>query len=261
MKTEKFPSDVIKTAEGGDLKITFFAHASLAFEYGGRYIYNDPVSDFADYSTLPKADLILVGHEHGDHLDAAAIAALTKPGTVVFGNETAVEALGHGEVLAHGDSVAFDFPTADMDPFQLFPGKELPRAPHLFVEAVPAYNTSPSQLGFHPAARKHNGYILTFGGIADAAEGRIAGGTRVYIAGDGENTPEMMALRDIDIAFLPVNQPYTMTEEQAAQAALAIRPKIFYPYHYGQVEHRTDLAKLQKLLEGSGIEVRVRPLE
>jgi L-ascorbate metabolism protein UlaG (beta-lactamase superfamily) len=256
-----FPSDTIKTAEGGELKIIFFAHASLAFEYEGRHIYNDPVSDFADYNALPKADIILVGHEHGDHLDATAIEALSKPGTVVFGNGTAIEALGHGEVLGHGERVAFDFPTADMDPFQLFPGKELPRAPHLFVEAVAAYNMSPSQLGFHPEARKHNGYILTFGGVADASDGRIVGGTRVYVAGDGEDTPEMMALRDIDIAFLPVNQPYTMTEEQAARAVLAIRPKIFYPYHYGQVEHRTDLGKLEKLLEGSGIEVRIRPME
>ena len=230
----KYPSDIIKTAEGKNLEITFFGHGSIAFEYEGKQIYIDPVSDFADYSALPKADVILVGHEHGDHLDAKAVASLSTPETVFIGNATAVEALGaggrngDGEILLHGETLAL---------------------PYVSIEAVPAYNTSPEKINFHPRDRKHNGYILTFGG------------TRVYVAGDTEDTPEMTALRDIDIAFLPVNLPYTMTEEQAARAVKAIKPTIFYPYHYGQTDHTTDLGKLEKLLEGSGGEVRIRPLE
>jgi L-ascorbate metabolism protein UlaG (beta-lactamase superfamily) len=236
----EYPSDVINTAYGGELKITFFGHGSIAFEYDGKHIYIDPVSDFADYASLPKADIILVGHEHGDHLDPKAIEALSKPETAVIGNGTAVESLGYGDVLEYGRSIS-TYPS-DLDPADWV-------FPIVNIEAVPAYNTSPEKLNFHPKDRKHNGYILTFGE------------TRVYVAGDTEDTPEMMALKDIDIAFLPVNLPYTMTEEQAARAVKAIRPKIFYPYHYGGVEHRTDLAKLEKLLEGSGVEMRVRPLE
>lgn len=224
----KYPFDIVRTQDGGELKISFFAHASVAFEYGGKRVYIDPVSDFADYSALPKADLIVVGHEHGDHLDPKAIGMLSTPQTIFIGNATAVEALGSGEVLSHSEKLVF---------------------PYLTIEAVPAYNISPEKLNFHPRERKHNGYILTFGD------------TRVYVAGDTEDTHEVMALRDIDIAFLPVNLPYTMTEEQAARAVEAIRPKIFYPYHYGQTDHTTDLGKLEKLLEGSGVEVRIRPLE
>ncbi len=230
-----YPSDVVRTSDGNDLKITFFGHGSIAFEYDDRHIYIDPVSDFADYSRLPKADLILVGHEHGDHLDAKAIEALEKPGTLGLANATAAEAFAatyhgsnRGEIMAHGDI------------------RELG---YVKVEAVPAYNISPEKQNFHPKSRLHNGWILTFGG------------TRVYVAGDSEDTPEMLALKDIDIAFLPVNLPYTMTEEQAARAVRAIRPKIFYPYHYGGTDHKTDLAKLEKLLEGSGVEMRIRPLE
>jgi L-ascorbate metabolism protein UlaG (beta-lactamase superfamily) len=239
-KTPACPTDVIETAQGKDLKITFFGHGSIAFEYEGKYIYIDPVSDFADYSALPKADLILVGHEHGDHLDPKAIKALSTTSTFIIGNGTAIEALGRGTVLEHGQP-------AQIKMASLVTG-EGPTICEL-VEAVPAYNTSPEKQNFHPRARLHNGYILVFGG------------TRVYVAGDSEDTPEMMALEDIDIAFLPVNLPYTMTEEQAARAARAIAPEIFYPYHYGGTQHKTDLTRLAALLSGSGIEMRVRPLE
>jgi len=227
-------SDIIATDKGDDLKINFFGHGSIGFEYAGRFVYVDPVAEYADYSALPKADLILVTHEHGDHLDTGAIEALYKEGTVGFGSKTAVDASGYedyapGElVIAHGDLRKLDYVT---------------------VEAMPAYNTSPEKANFHPRARLHNGYVLTFGGV------------RVYVAGDSEPTPEMLALRDIDIAFLPVNLPYTMTEEQAAQAVRAIRPRVFYPYHYGGTGHKTDLDKLRRLIEGTGTDMRVRPLE
>jgi len=117
------------------------------------------------------------------------------------------------------------------------------------VEAVAAYNTSEGHTKFHPKEREDCGYVIT-----------LNSGTRIYIAGDTEPTPEMMALKDIDIAFLPVNQPYTMTVEQAVEAVKAIRPKIFYPYHYGEVEQKTDLEQLKRELEGV-TDVRVFPME
>lgn len=233
-------SDVVTTAEGTELRLNFYGHGSIGFEFKGYKVYVDPVSDYARYDTLPKADMIVLTHEHSDHLDSAAIAALSTPLTAVVGNPTAIEALGAGTVLAHGNE--WNFTPAD---------GERRDAPIFRVFAVPAYNTSEKKLAFHPAERLHNGYIFDFGG------------TKVYVAGDGEDTPEMLGLatEKIDIAFLPVNLPYTMTEEQAARAVLAIRPKIFYPYHYGGVEHKTDLAKLAKLIESSGVEMRIRPLE
>jgi L-ascorbate metabolism protein UlaG (beta-lactamase superfamily) len=226
----KSPSfDLIATRDGGELRILFFGHGSVGFEYGGRYLYVDPVSDYADWAALPKADVIVVTHEHGDHLDMKAVEALAADHTVGFTTAAIAERHGRPEAaLGHGER------------------RELP---FVAVEAMPAYNTSPEKQNFHPKASLHNGYVLTFGG------------TRVYVAGDSEPTPEMLALKDIDVAFLPVNLPYTMTEEQAAEAVRAIRPRIFYPYHYGGTDHKTDLDKLRRLIDGSGVEMRVRPLE
>ena len=223
-----YPTDTITTADGAELKITFYAHASLGFEFAGKHIYMDPVSAHADYATRPKADLIIVTHTHGDHLDADAIKTLSKPGTQLIGNMDAVRQLGFGDGMRNGEARA---------------------TPWLQVEAVPAYNTTPDRQGFHTPDGRDNGYVLTFGG------------TRVYVSGDTEDTPQMMALKDVDVAFLPVNQPYTMTEEQAARAVRALKPRIFYPFHTGQTDHVTDLSKLQRLLEGSGVDVRIFPME
>ena len=209
----------------GLLKITFLGHASLVFEFGGSFIYVDPVRQYGDFLKFSKADLILVTHEHGDHLDAVAIESLRGASTRILLPEAARKRLGAGEALDQGRSVEIS---------------------GIAVQAVPAYNTSPGRTGFHPRERKDNGYILSFGNL------------RVYVAGDTEPLPEMADFRGIDIAFLPMNQPYTMTPEQAASAARTIRPGILYPYHFGT----TDTGLLTKLLEGeSGIEVRVRKLQ
>ena len=128
------------------------------------------------------------------------------------------------------------------------PGDTLAPRDYLSIEAVPAYNTSEDRQQFHPREREDCGYVLTIGG------------TRIYIAGDGENTPEMKALHGIDIAFLPVNQPYTMTVDQAVDAVKAIRPAIFYPYHYGEVEEKTDIDRLSRELTDI-TEIRIRPME
>jgi L-ascorbate metabolism protein UlaG (beta-lactamase superfamily) len=222
----KFGKDVIPTSQG-DLEITFLGHASLIMMFDGKTIHIDPYGDVADYSTLPKADLVLVTHDHFDHLDPKALKAVLKKDTVVVGSKSCASKLpGGGLIMANGDARS---------------------VLGLAIKAVPAYNivhTRPDGLPFHPKG-DGNGYIVTFGD------------KQVYIAGDTENTPEMKALRSIDIAFLPMNLPYTMTPEQVADAARAFRPKILYPYHYGD----TDPARLVKLLqEEKDIEVRVRKL-
>jgi L-ascorbate metabolism protein UlaG (beta-lactamase superfamily) len=221
-----FEQDVVPTSQG-ELKITFIGHATLMFEFAEKVIHVDPVSGEAEYAALPKADLILVTHEHGDHLDLRAIGLIKKPTTDIILTQACAVKEKMGVVLKNGESAV----------------KQGVR-----IEALPAYNIvnmrSPGN-PFHPKGQG-NGYILTFGD------------KRVYVAGDTENTPEMKALRGIDIAFLPMNLPYTMAPEMVADAARAFKPKILYPYHYGE----TDTQKLVKLLKGNPeIEVRVRQLQ
>jgi len=217
---KKFQEDSIKTS-GGDLKITFIGHGTLMLTYAGKVIDADPVSMYADYATLPKADLILVTHEHGDHLDMKAIHAAGTANTIVIANASSAKNIPNAIVLKNGDEKT------------VFGIK---------VDAVPAYNL---EKPFHPKGNG-NGYILTFGD------------KRVYIAGDTENVPEIKALKNIDVAFLPMNQPYTMTPEQVADVAKAMQPMVLYPYHFGN----TDTGKLVGLLKDEkGIDVRIRDLQ
>lgn len=223
---EKFEQDVIKTG-AGDLTITFIGHGTLMFTFGGKVIHVDPVGQYADYGKLPKADLILITHEHRDHLDSKAVASLRQPGTQIVLNQAAAGQLSGGIVMANG---------------------EVKTVAGLTIEAVPAYNLvhkRDSGEPFHPKGQG-NGYVITFGD------------KRVYVAGDTENTPEMKALKNIEIAFLPMNLPYTMTPEMVADAAGAFKPKVLYPYHFG----KTDTARLVALLQGQPeIEVRIRKME
>jgi len=225
-KTGSFEKDIVKTS-GGDLEITFIGHGSLMLAYGGRIIHVDPVAAEADYKTLPKADLIVITHDHYDHLDAAAVAALMKPGTEVVAAAPCEGKLAGAVFMNNGQSR---------------------KTMGIAIEAVPAYNIVHMRAPGHPfhPRGEGNGYVLTFGD------------KRVYVAGDTENIPEMAKLKDIDAAFLPMNLPYTMTPEMAADAALKFRPKVLYPYHYGD----TDVAKLGVLLKNEkGIEVRVREMK
>ena len=214
------------TESGTPVDITLIKHGSLELRYKGLSIQVDPVSGLGkptDYAAeFPKADVILVTHEHGDHLDKEAIAALRKEGSLLVTNSRCAEMLGWGKALANGE------------------GAELPAG--IKLDAVPAYNTSEGHLQFHPKGRD-NGFILTIENL------------RIYIAGDTEDIPEMAGIEDIDIAFLPVNQPYTMTVEQCVRAAEAIAPKVLIPYHYGQ----TDLSGLAGMLPG--IDVRIRQMQ
>ncbi len=210
--------------DGDVLRITFLGHGTLMLEYNRLCIHVDPVSSEADYANLPPADLILITHHHHDHLDKEAVAQIHKNTTIIVLTEQASQDLLGGISMQNGTSCSMI-------------GVE--------IEAVPAYNTTPDRTGYHPQGRD-NGYVLTLGAL------------RVYIAGDTEDIPEMRALKDIDIAFLPMNLPYTMAPQQVAAAAKAFRPKVLYPYHYGE----TDPSELVKLLQSEkDIEVRVRSLK
>ena len=221
----QFEKDVIQTS-AGDLEITFLGHGTLILAFDGKIIHVDPFGRVADYAKLPKADLVLITHEHGDHMDLNALAHIRTGQTEVVLTATCAEQVSGGIVMRNGDTRTVKGVT---------------------IEAVPAYNIvhkRPNGQPFHPQGIG-NGYILTFGD------------KRVYVAGDSENTPEMKALRDIDCAFLPMNLPYTMTPEMVADVAKAMQPKILYPYHYGD----TDTSKLVALLkEQPGTEVRIRKL-
>jgi L-ascorbate metabolism protein UlaG (beta-lactamase superfamily) len=222
---EQFESDVIQTSTG-DLTITFLGHGSLILAFNGQIIYVDPFSRVADYAKLPKADVILVTHEHGDHLDPGALNSVRVEDTAVVLTETCAGQVKGGIVMRNGDTRTVK---------------------GIAIEAVPAYNIIHKRDNgqpFHPEG-VGNGYILT------------CGDKRVYVAGDTENTPEMKALRDIDCAFLPMNLPYTMTPEMVADAAKTIKPTILYPYHYGE----TDTSRLVELLKDQPeTEVRIRKM-
>ncbi len=223
---QEFQTDTIKTS-GGDLKITFIGHGTLMFNYGGKIFHVDPWGKLADYSELPKADVIILTHEHQDHLDPAAIKKTRTKNTVVVLTETCAQTVPGGIIMHNGDTKTVD---------------------GVKIEAVPAYNIVHMRapgVPYHPKG-VGNGYIFTFGD------------KRVYVAGDTENTPEMKSLKNIDIAFLPMNLPYTMTPEMVADAAKAFKPKILYPYHTGD----TDLSKLTNLMTGvQGINVRLRSMK
>jgi L-ascorbate metabolism protein UlaG (beta-lactamase superfamily) len=223
MSAQPFETDVIQTS-AGEMGISFLGHGSLMLTLGEQVIHIDPFSRVADYATLPKADLILITHEHQDHLDASALKEIRTDDTTIVLTELCDQQIDGGIVMRNGDMSVVQ---------------------GLTIEAIPAYNlihTRESGDPFHPCGHG-NGYVLTIGD------------TRMYIAGDSENTPEMMSLSNIDIAFLPMNLPYTMTPEMVADATLAMKPSILYPYHFGS----TDTSLLIGLLQDqSETEVRIR---
>ena len=223
---QAFEMDTVKTSEG-DLKITFLGHGTLMFNFGGNVIHIDPFSRVADYSKLPQADMILLTHEHRDHLDLKALEFLRTDKTVLVLNEKCAQQVKGGIVMHNGDVKTIE---------------------GLKIEAVPAYNLVHMRsegVPYHPKGNG-NGYVITFGD------------QRIYVAGDTENIPEMKNLKDIDYAFLPMNLPYTMTPEMAADATKAFKPKVLYPYHYGE----TDPSKLVALMKDTPeVEIRIRKMQ
>jgi L-ascorbate metabolism protein UlaG (beta-lactamase superfamily) len=221
-----FTKDIIKTS-AGDLAITFIGHGTLVFEFDGKVIHVDPFSRLADYAKLPKADMIFITHHHGDHLDLEAVKIIRTSKTKIVLTEKCAGEIEDGIIMKNGDVTT---------------------VAKIKAEAIPAYNLVHKRDNgqfWHPKG-EGNGYVLTFGD------------KRVYVAGDTENTPEMKQLKKIDIAFLPMNLPYTMTPEMVADAADTFKPKILYPYHYGE----TDTSKLLELLaDNEDVEVRIRNMK
>ena len=220
-----FEKDTIQT-NAGDLEITFIGHGTLMLTFNEKILHVDPWSQFTDYANMPKADIILITHEHHDHLDPKAIEDVRTENTTLILTQICANQIKGGIVMKNGNEETID---------------------GIKIEAVPAYNIehmrSPGT-PYHPKG-DGNGYIITFGD------------KRVYIAGDTENTPELKAIKNIDVAFLPMNLPYTMTPEMVADACKALKPKILYPYHFGQ----TDTSQLKELLKDEpDIEIRIRKM-
>ncbi len=213
--TQTFPTSA------GAVKITPLFHATTLIEAGGKTMYLDPAKP-ANLSGHPKADLILITDIHGDHMDPSSIAVVSQPGTEILAAPAVVATVKTAKPIANGES-------------RTWQGWN--------IEAIPAYNLTrgpePGKL-YHDKGRG-NGYVLTYGG------------TRFYFSGDTEGVPEMRALKNIDVAFVCMNLPYTMPPEEAADAVKAFHPKIVIPYHY----RGSDLSLFQKRLEGTGIEVRL----
>jgi L-ascorbate metabolism protein UlaG (beta-lactamase superfamily) len=209
------------STSAGPVKITPLNHASTLIEAGGKVIYLDPAKP-VKFSGMAKADLILITDIHGDHMDPDSIKEISKSETEIFAPPAVVQTVTTAKPIANGETKTWQ---------------------SLTIEAIPAYNLkrgpAPGKL-FHDKGRG-NGYVLTYGG------------KRFYFSGDTEGVPEMRALKNIDVAFVCMNLPYTMPPEEAADAVKAFHPKIVIPYHY----RGSDLTVFQKALQGSGIEVRV----
>jgi len=221
-----FEKDIIQTSNG-DLVITFIGHGTLMFQFNDIIVHADPVANYADYAKLPKADIVLITHQHGDHLNKDALQIITTPNTKTIVTEKVAGDLGYGIVMKNWDKQEIN---------------------DLEILAVPAYNVVHKRSNgspFHPKG-EGNGYVITFDD------------KKVYIGGDTENFPEMKDMPQIYIAFLPMNLPYTMTPEMVAAAANVLKPEILYPYHFGD----TDTNKLLELMKDQkGIEVRIRKMK
>jgi L-ascorbate metabolism protein UlaG (beta-lactamase superfamily) len=216
------PVEKFKTTSG-ELKITPIRHASMMIEAGRKVIHIDPWSQ-GNYEGLPKADIILITDIHGDHLDPKAIANARKESTQILAPPAVVKTVTKASPISNGE-------TKTVGPFT--------------VEAIPMYNEKrgPSAGKFYHDKGRGNGYVLTYGGL------------RIYISGDTEGTPEMRALKNIDVAFIPMNMPNAMPPEEAADAVKVFKPKVVYPYHYRQ----SDTKLFESALAGTkGVEVRLR---
>ena len=209
---------------GADISIHPVAHASFVMQTPNAVIYVDPVGGAEKYASLPKAQLIMLTHEHGDHFDIETLQALLGEETTLITNPSVFEKLPAemqelATAIGNGDNTSYG---------------------ELSVDAIPAYNLNADRLKYHPKGRD-NGYVLTIGG------------ERVYIAGDTEAVPEMRELEDIKLAFVPMNLPYTMGIEQAAEGVLDFAPSVVYPYHH----KGSDINAFEKLVNAGSADIQV----
>ena len=194
-------------------------HATFILQSDRTTIYVDPVGEAADFSAFPPPDLILITHIHKDHLAPELVATLKVGKTKIVGSPTVIEQLGYGTAIRNGE-------TTEML--------------GLGIEAIAAYNTTTERLKFHPKGRD-NGYVLSKKGV------------RLYISGDTEDIPEMRSLKDIDIAFVCMNLPFTMTVEQAASAVNEFKPGVVIPYHYRGRPDMSDIDAFERLVTDSKV--------
>lgn len=215
------PSPIILETNGGVVKITPIYHASALLEANGKNIYIDPAKP-GNFSGRPKADLILLTDIHGDHMDPETIATLSKDGTQIIAPPAVLQTVRQAKPISNGETKTWGGWT---------------------IEAIPMYNLTrgPARGQLYHTKGRGNGYVLSYGG------------KRIYFSGDTENIPEMRALKNIDIAFVCMNLPYTMPPDEAAEAVKGFHPKVVYPYHY----RGSDLGVFQKDLEGTGIKVEI----
>ena len=218
---EKNEVDIFTTPSGKEVYFHALAHASFYIVYDELNIYVDPVTRSGgkefNYLMFPRANYVLLTHEHGDHFDRKALSVMTNAQLVT--NARCAEMTGYGTVMANGDYLQL--------------------RDDIKVEAVPAYNKTEGRTQLHPKGRD-NGFILTLDGL------------RIYIAGDTEDVPEMADIKDIDVAFLPCNQPYTMTPEQLVNAVNIVKPKVVFPYHFGN----TDVSVIPAQLPDTDVRLR-----
>jgi len=221
--------DQVPTSNG-NLTIHPVHHAGVVFTWNGKRIVADPTSfppgkdGSADFKAAAAPDLILITHEHGDHFDVPTLTNLVGPNTVIVAPQSV-----YGMMPAALQAKTKVMKNGDKGTYAGVP-----------IEAVVEYNTTPDRMMYHPKGRD-NGYVLTMGG------------KRIYLAGDTEEAPELKNLPNIDVAFVPMNLPYTMTEEAAATWVKDFKPKVVYPYHYGM----SDVNKF-KTLVGNASDVRLR---
>jgi len=194
-------------------------HATFVLQAGSTTVYVDPVGEASAFASFPPPDLILITHIHKDHLAPELIETLKQAKTQIIGPPTVTETLGYGTTIRNGETT---------------------EAVGLKIETIAAYNTTAERLNFHPKGRD-NGYMLS------------KSGKRLYISGDSEDIPEMRALKDVDIAFVCMNLPYTMTVEQAASAVNAFKPKVVIPYHYRGKPDMSDIDAFEHLVSDSKV--------
>lgn len=218
-------------AKKGDITVTPIFHGTVVFQWNGKTVYVDPYGGAARFAELPDPDLVLITHPHGDHLNKSTLRELDLSQTELIAPEAVIEDLGE---------ITFK---------KIWPLKngEMKKRRSIAVEAVPMYNLPETDESRHPKGWG-NGYVITMGG------------KRVYVSGDTEDIPEMRQLENIDVAFVCMNLPYTMTIEQAASAVLDFEPEIMYPFHFRGSDGFADVEQFKKMVnEGTdAVEVRLR---
>lgn len=201
----------------------------MVWEWNDVTIYIDPTGGEMAYSLFKTPDIVFITDIHGDHMDLKTLASLDLTRTVVIAPEAVMSRL---ERMRIGD-------------FKWMNNGMISNVNGIEVAAIPMYNLTPERRKFHPPGRG-NGYVITLGG------------TRIYVSGDTEDIPEMRALKYIDVAFICMNLPYTMTEEKAASAVLAFQPKMVYPYHYrGADEVMSDPEKFKSIVTARNKNIQV----